>query len=96
MVSVDIRLGYQLLVSQVSHFILGCRDRWPGTFQAEELEEQLRTGFRLFTEKQGNAPAGELRITCRQDGDAIQVSFCWQPSAQILSSQQEIILEFPW
>jgi len=96
MVSGDTSLSYQMLVCRVSHFILWCRDHWHDSFTAEELAVQLRSAFRLFAEKQSGTTAGELAVTCKHDEDAIMVSFCWQPSPQILSIRQEILLEFPW
>ncbi len=96
MVSADASLSYQMLVCRVSHFILWCRDHWQEAFTAEELAVQLRTAFRLFAEKQSGTSAGDLDVTCKHDQDAIMVSFCWQPSSQVLSSRQEVMLEFAW
>ena len=96
MVSSDTSLSYQALIGRVSHFILWCQDHWQDSFQAEELAERLRTGFHLFAEKQSASPAGELTIQCHDDGQRIQVYFCWIPSRKILPSGQEIVLEFFW
>lgn len=96
MLAKNISLSYQLLVCRVSHFILWCRDHWQECMQEEELESRLRTGFQLFAEEQGPFPAGDVTVTCRLAQGALNVSFCWRPSSQILSTRQEIVLEFSW
>jgi len=96
MVSPDVSLSYQALVSRVSHFVLWCRDHWQGPMAPDELAEQLRLAFRLFAEKECTSSAGRLTVEC-SDGEAgIQVSFRWLPSRQILPVEQEIVLEFVW
>lgn len=96
MVSSDTSLSYQALVCRVSHFILWCRDHWQDSLQPDELAERIRIAFRLFAEKQGTSPAGELTVKCHDVEQEIQVSFRWLPSRQLLPTGQEIVLELIW
>lgn len=92
----DASLSYQLLLSRTTHFLLLCRDAWGSSVQPDELAQQLHEAFCRFAESVEGVPIGEVDVKCRLDQGQQVVAFCWTPSAQILATGQEIVLEFPW
>jgi type VI secretion system protein ImpC len=97
MVSLDISLDYQSLISLVTRFTLWCKDNFAPDIKGEELAAALQAAWRRFLDHQ-QTRYEEMLINVEVAGSAEQttVRLEWLPSRQILPSGRELVLEFAW
>jgi hypothetical protein len=91
-------LAYQLLLSQVTRFILWCKDNLPAETSNIALQTQLKLAFQIFSEQSRPPGFASMDITTHSpDADGrIPVTLSVIPAAAILPSREPIELNLAW
>jgi predicted component of type VI protein secretion system len=91
-------LPYQLLVCQVSQFLLQCKELLPAENDPAALETQLRLAFQIFSERSNPPGLAEVQISAGAPDTNGKMALRVQltPHASVLKSRQPIELAFSW
>lgn len=91
-------LAYQLLLSQVTRFVLWCKDHLPDERDPAMLETQLKLAFQVFSEQ--SSPSGFESValsTGKPDGEGrIPLHIKIVPAASVLSTRQAVEMTLNW
>ena len=93
-----VSLAYQLLLSQITQFVLWCKDNLPDERDPDMLEVQLKLAFQVFSEQSSPAGLESVEIgTSPPDGEnRILLQIKVTPSRSILSTGQPVELTLNW
>lgn len=91
-------LGYQLLLAQVTQFILWCKDTMPPEEHPDVLSASLEKALSAFSNRSRPSGFSEIRVVAgpvEADG-GIPVHFTLTPDVSVLGTQQPIELQLTW